>query len=351
MTNNTRLLSEDKDGRFILMANNFAETARVLKDIKGYDAVYDRFMGLASVTNGIGMLLEGRVADASGQIAEGAALIEKAKTAIMISPELSIMYQAAEQELSVANAVKEMVDMILLNPAADAVKTLDIIRRVMKQGLVNSGTWASLLGNTYRYTEIFDDIAKAFRAKNGDASINVAAGGGNYLMPFWIIDLEYSFTTGALWAKKGVEVKEVLFAPADFVCDLGLVNNPSYAITDIFAVRPAKSILAGIKGSETSISKGEGLEKISQSVGPGSAAARNIILPLSTRKEAAKLASEYLIQRTQADSQLKLSKPRVRDLVYVPCDIVGDSVKLPAEFGALVPARVKNTRGSAVLYV
>jgi len=351
MTNNTRLLSEDKDGRFILMANNFAETARVMKDIKGYGAVCDRFMGLASVTNGIGRLLEGSVADASGQIKEGVSLIEKAEAAIMTSPELGVMYQAVEQELSVANAMKDMTDMIAFNPATDVMKTLDIIRNVMKQGLVNSGVWSSLLGNVYRYTEIFNDIAKAFRAKNGDASINIAAGGGSYLMPFWMIDLEYSFITGALWAKKGVEVKEVLFAPADFVCDLGLVNNPSYAITDIFSLRPAKSILAGIKGSETSISKGEGLEKIAQSVGPGSAAGRKIMLPLSTGKEAAKLASEYLIQRTQSDQQLKLSKPRVRDLVYIPCEIVNDKVKLPDEFGKLVPARVNNTRGSSVLYI
>jgi hypothetical protein len=351
MTNNTRLLAEDKDGRFILMSNNFTETARVLKDAKGYGAVCDRFMGLASVTNGIGMLLEGGIVNAAGPIKDGVALIEKAKASIMTSPEFSIMYQAIEQELSVANAMKDMIDMITLNPAADVMKTLDVIRSVMKRGLVNSGAWASVLGNIYRYTEIFNDIAKAFRAKNGDNTMNVAAGAGNYLVPFWMIDLNYSFTTGALWAKKGVEVKELLFAPADFVCDAGMVNNPAYAMTDIFSLRPEKSILAGIKGSEVSISKGEGLEKIAGSIGPGSAAGRNVVLPLSTRKEAAKLAGEYLMQRTQANSQLKLSKPRVRDLVYIPCDISDDILKLPAEFGALVPARVKNTRGSAMLYV
>ena len=351
MMNNARLLSEDKDGRFILMANNFAETARVFEGIRGYEAMRDRFRGLASVTNGMGMLLEGSIVNAAPMVKEGISVIEKAKAAVMSSPEFSITYQAVEQELSVANAVNGLIDMIQINPSADVMRTLDMIRRVVRQGLVNSGMWSGLLGNLYRYTEIFDEITKVFKAKNGDAAINVAAGGGNWLMPFWMIDLEYSFITGALWAKKSVEVKEVLFAPADFVCDVGLVNNPSYAITDIFSLRPAKSILAGIKGSETSISAGEGLETIAGSVSAGSAGSRNVILPLSTGKEAAKLASEYLVQRTQQDQQLKLSKPRVRGLVYIPCDVVNDTVKLPGEFGALVPARVRNMRGSALLYV
>jgi len=276
--NNTRLMSEDKDGRYILMANNFAEAARVFNEMKGYGAMYDRFTGLASVTNGLGMLLEGSVVNAAPQVKEGIAKIEKAKTAVMSSPELGIMFQAIEQELSVANAVNGLIDLIQINPSADVMRTLDVIRRVMRQRLVNSGMWSSLLGNTYRYTEIFDEITKVFKAKNGDATINVVAGGGNYLMPFWMIDLEYSFTTGALWAKKSVEVKEVLFAPADFVCDVGLVNNPSYAITDIFGLRPAKSILAGIKGNETSISGGEGLERIAGSVSIGSAGSRNVFL-------------------------------------------------------------------------
>lgn len=348
--NNTKLLAEDKEGRFVLMANNFTETARVMQGMKGYEPVHDRFTGLASVANGVALLVEGNIASAGSPVREGLAMLEKAKTSIATSPEFGIMYQAVEQEISVANAINSLIEMITYNPSVDAMQTLDVIRKVMTHGLVNSGMWSNLLGNVYRYTEIFEEIADVFKSKNGDPTINIAAGGGQYLMPFWLIDLEYSFCTGALWAKKSVEVKEVLLAPADFVTDLGLVNNPAYAVTDIFSIRPEKSILAGIKGSEVSISKGEGIEKIAQSITPGSAGARKVVLPLSTKKEAAKLASEYLAQRTQKDSQLKLSKPRVRDLVYIPCEI-GDRITLPGEFGALVPARVKNTAGSTVLYV
>jgi len=350
VVNNTKLLAEDKDGRFILMANNFAETARVFGGMKGYEAVTKRFSGLASVSNGIALLLEGDTVNAANPIKEGVAMIEGAKADIMASPEFGIMYQAVEQELAIAKAIDELATMIITNPSMDAIKTLEVIRQVISRSIANTGTWA-VANSVYRYTEIFDEIAKIFKAKNGDPSIKAAAGGGAYLMPFWMIDLEYSFTTGALWNKKSVEVKETLFAPADFLCDANVVNNPSYAITDIFSLRPEKSILAGIKGNEVSISKGEGLERIAQTVSAGTAGSRNVILPLSTKREASKLASEYLAQRTARDSQLKLSKPRVHDLVYIPCDLDSGGIRLPSEFGALVPAKVKNTPSTSVLYV
>ena len=351
MINNAKLLMEDKEGRYLLLANNFTEAAGVFEKGKGYGPLAERFKGLAGVSNGIALMMEGNAGSAGGPVKEGLALLQSAKDKIMISPELGIMAQAIDQEIAVAKTIDGLVDMVQMNPDIDALKTLDVIRQVMQRGVVTTGIWSSILGSTYRYTEIFDEIGKVFKSKNGVGEIAMATGGGQYLMPFWLIDLEYSFVTGSLWAKKSVEVNEVLMAPADFVTDGGLVNNPAYAVTDIFSLRPEKSILAGIKGSEVSISKGEGIEKISKSAAPGSAGARNVILPLSTKKEAAKLASEYLAQRTEKDSKLKLSKPRVRGLVYVPCDVSDNKIKLPDDFGALVPARVKNTQGSTLLYI
>jgi len=349
--NNAKLLAEDKEGRYLLLANNFAEAATVFEKNKKYEALAGRFKGLANVSNGIALMMEGNTAQAGGPVKDGIALLEDAKAKIMVSPELGIMAQAIEQELSVAKTIEGLVDMVQMNPAIDALKTLDVIKHVVQRGLVNSGMWSNILGSSYRYTEIFDEIGKVFKSKNGMGEINIVAGGGAYLMPFWLIDLEYSFVTGAMWAKKSVEVSEVLMAPADFVTDIGLVNNPAYAVTDIFSIRPEKSILAGIKGSEVSISKGEGIEKLAKASSPGNAGSRNVVLPLSTKKEASKLASEYLAQRCEKDSKLKLSKPRVRDLIYIPCDVVDGRVKLPGDFGALVPARVKNTAGSTLLYI
>jgi len=348
--NNTKLLAEDKEGRYELMANNFNECVRIMKPMKGYEPVCERFECLTLLCSGLADLLSGGLVNAGPKVSEGTIRLAKCKEMVIMSPSFGIMLQAVDQELSIANAVNNLINLITANPGIDPLQTLDTIRKVSKQGVAAQGKWATMLSNIYRYTEIFSSISSVFSAKTGESTLNVASGGGKYLMPFWEVDLEYSFQTGSLWAKKSVEVREVLFIPADFVCDVGFVNNPSYAITDIFAVRPEKSILAGLKGSETSISSGEGLGNLAQSISKGSSGGRKIILPLSTSKEASKLASEYIAQRTAADTKLKLSKPRVRDVVYIPCDVEGN-VTLPKEFGALVPARVKNTNGSALLYV
>lgn len=341
--NNTKLMSEDKEGRFILMSNNFAETARLVKGLKNYEPVHDRFMGLAAVCDGISKLLEGDVVNASAPVADGKTMLEKAKAAIMTSPDLNIMYQAVEQELAAANAVEELLKMIYDNPSMDPVQTVQVIQKLMKSNLVTGGNWGTLLGNVYRYTEIFDDIAKAFSAKTGDPAIRVAAGGGRYLMPFWEIDLEYSVVGGGVFSKKSVEISEVLLAPADFVTDSGFVSDPAYAITDIFGLRQGRK-------DNDSISEREGLRSLVKTAQDGSAGSRRIILPLSTKKEANRLATEYLAQRMRNDTQIKLGKPRVRELIYIPCEIE-DRITLPKEFGALVPARVRNTPGATVLYV
>lgn len=343
MMNNTKLMAEDKEGRYILMANNFSETARIMKDVKGYGMVHDRFEALADVCNGIAMLMEGDTINSGPLLRKGIGELEAAKAAIMTSPEFGIMYQAVEQELAVANAMNGLLEMILNNPSMDAMKTISVINQVMKRGIVTSGVWANLSGNMYRYTEVFEEIAKVFSAKTGDATIRVAAGGGSFLMPFWEIDLEYSMVGGGFLSKKSVEINETLLAPADFITDGGMAGNPAYAMTDIFAHRTGKK-------DEGSISERVGLTNLTRTIQNGSAGARKVVLPLSTRKEASKLASEYLAQRMRADSKMKLGKPRVKELVYIPCEI-GDRVTLPKEFGALIPARVANTSGSMLLYV
>ena len=50
MINNTELLSEDKEGRYILMANNFAAAAESLKNVKGKDPASVRCSSLNAGT-------------------------------------------------------------------------------------------------------------------------------------------------------------------------------------------------------------------------------------------------------------------------------------------------------------
>ncbi|MDY0292952.1 MAG: hypothetical protein RBQ77_00025 [Candidatus Methanomethylophilaceae archaeon] len=351
MINNTKLLSEDKPGRYTLMANNFGEAARVLGRVEGYGPLCDRLEGLASICTGTETLLGGDVVNSTGQFESGKTKLEAVKAGLFSNPELGVMYQAVEEELGLANILWNVVDILGHGTDMDPLKTLEVIKRVLDIRPATNPQWSFLLNSRSRYLEIFGYVAEALSSKGSGGTITICSGGGAYLMPFWDVDLRYSFTTGALWSKKGVEVTEDLLIPADFVIDPGCLTDATSGITDIFRIRPESGILAGIKGSETSISKGEGITRLSDTASPNSAGSRKVIIPLSTKKEAEKLAEMYLAQRTSRDNKLKLTKPVIKGLMYIPCDMEGGKVRLPADFGALVPERVRRMNASDMLTI
>lgn len=350
MINNIALISENKEGRYTLMANNFTESSKALKGTKGNELVELRFEALADVCNGMEKLLSGDMVNSSALIRKGRTSLSEIKNKVFTDPQYGIMYQAMEQEIAVCDIVLNITDIVSTSPSNDPLAMLEIIKDVMDVKMSYPQKWGYLLGNKDRFGEVFDNIVEALSAKNG-GTLPISAGQGNILMPFWEVDLRYSFVTGSLWAKKSVEVKEDLLICADFVTDPICLDNPSSALTDIFSLRPEKSILAGIKGSETSISGGEGICKIQDSVANNSVGNRRVVLPLSTRKEADKICTEYLLQRTEKDSKLKLSKPDVKRIVYIPCTENGGAITLPESFGNLSPEHVRRAGTLSMLII
>jgi len=350
LINNTKLLQEDKPGRYTLMANNFTEASAAFRKIKGYGPAADRFQALAGICTGCEKLLNGEGAGSLSYFENGAAQLGKVKTAIGTDLTLGIMYQAVEMEMTQAKILSDIAGFVIRGVSADPLKILNTIKQIISFNYPKTGKWGFLLGNKDRFSEVFANLSKILSAKSG-GTIPIVPGAGEYLVPFWDVDLKYSFQTGAAWAKKGVEVTEDLLVPADFVIDLQCLNDPRSGLTDIFSIRPEKSILSGIKGTETSISGGEGIGRLSGSAAQNSPGARKIVVPLSTEKEAKKLVSEYLAVCTSQDSKLKLSNPYVKSLIYIPCDIRNGRVEVPSGFGKLVPGRVKRMEPSQMIII
>ncbi|MCL2295816.1 MAG: hypothetical protein FWC29_01880 [Methanomassiliicoccaceae archaeon] len=350
LINNTKLLQEDKPGRYTLMANNFTEASISFGKIKGYGPAADRFRALAGMCTGCEKLLNGDGAGSLSYFENGAAQLSKVKTAISTDLTLGIMYQAVEMEITQAKILSDIAGFVLKGVAADPLAILNTIKKIISFNYPKSGKWGFLLGNKDRFSEVFANLSKVLSAKSG-GTLAIVPGAGEYLIPFWDVDLKYSFQTGAAWAKKGVEVTEDLLIPADFVIDSQCLNDPRSGITDIFSIRPEKSILSGIKGTETSISGGEGIGRLSDAAAQNSPGARKIVVPLSTEKEAKKLVSEYLAVCTSQDSKLKLSNPYVKSLIYIPCDIRGGRVEVPSGFGKLVPQRVNKMELSQMIVI
>ncbi len=330
MINNVELLAEDKEGRYVLMANNFTESANALKGVKGKEVVAKRFEALATVCTGINELLSGNLVDSEAHIKEGRDELVPLKDEAFNSMEFGIMTQAIAQEISICEVLLNVIDATRTSNVGDPLSVLNGFIKVLTTDLASHPKWGYLLNDKGRMNEVMQNMSAAMCARFGKSPVPVASGGGKYLVPFWEIDLLYSFETGALWKKKSVEVSDKLLLAADFVIDNRCLDCPSCAMTDIFSDRPKEGRFSGIKGDETSLSNGSGLKTLTDSVSDQTVSGRSIYLPMSTKKEAEKLCGEYLGSIADKNKKFKLSKPEVKRLVYIPCDVQGGKVTCEA---------------------
>lgn len=347
--NNVKLLSEVKDGRWGIMATNFRESANALKDAPQYALACERYNALAEVADGFAMFMQGSITDAQSHISAGRDMLTALKDKVFSDPQMSIMYMGIEQEINISNIVLDIAGFVS-TMGGDPMQTMNIVKDVINAKPAQNPMWSFLTGNQNRFNEIFAEISNAISAKNS-GQIPIAAGQGDILVPFWEVDLRYTFVTGKLWSKKSVEVKEDLLICADFIMDPDCLVNPSSALTDVFRNRPESSIMDSIKGEETRISGGTGIGRIQDSVQMGSAAGKRIVLPLSTKAEAEKVCVDFLAQVSRTHSKFKLSQPQVQRIIYVPCTASNGKLVLPKDFGNMVPDHVARMTQNSVFII
>jgi DNA-directed RNA polymerase subunit RPC12/RpoP len=352
MINNMKLLSEDKPGRYDLMAANFSEAADSLAGLQRYDVVRQRFEALSEVSKGISFLEQGNAIESRVHIQSGLTMLEAVKQSTMTNMEFGSTYLAVEQESAVTKALLGIVETALHDQSINPLEILDVLKKVMDVAAVqyrSSGPeWGGAFKNVNRYIEIFNNISLIFASRAGKGGVPIAGGAGSVLLPFWHVDLRYSFVTGLL-SKKSVEVQELLLVPATFVTNPDSMVNPKTSVTDIFASRPG-GIMDILKGSEKSISKSEEIGSVVGSVSDNSVGTRKAVAPVSTKNEAEALVLRYLKQCTADDSKLKLIRPTVDRLIYVPCEITDSGVSMPT-LGKMSPKAVGRLDLIKTLYI
>ena len=349
VANNINLLAENKDGRWGIMAKNYRECSKTLSKDKRYELPSKRFDALGDICEGFERIMSGNANEALINIRGGKKKLEDIYANVISDPQFMLMFSALQQETNIAGMAEDML-VCSESTGKNITEMMSIVSKVMDVSNAGGGKWNFLLKGQDRYWDVFREISAAISA-TAEGAIPIAAGDGDILMPFWEVDLRYTFTTGKLWKKKSVEVKEDLLICADFPGSDDCLKRPSRAVTDIFADRPECSIKDSFLGNEVSISAGQGIGRIQDSVSDNGAGSRKVILPMSTKREAEKLMLAYLDERAGTIQQFKLCDPVVSRIIYVPCRLQGNRFVLPKDFGVLVPEHIKELDGSSVLMV
>lgn len=325
LINNSKLLAEDKPGRYVLMFNNFTTAANDFASMRGYEPAASRFAGLALLAQGCESLLNGDAAGAYGHFEAGSAKLKEAKASLIGNMKVPIMGPALENEIKMGETLTQLANYV--NSMGGTKEVFEAVRKIMTYTYPDTGQWGYMFKIPARTGKILSAMGDAARARTGEASINVAKGDGDILLPFWYVKLNYSFETGSLWKKKSVTVSEDLLVAADFTIDTGCLNNPRTAVTDVFRNASSPGFLEKLSGNQSSISDGAGIGKLVEGAGPAGTSGRRVVVPLSTKEEAEKLAEEYVRGSASANKQLRLSNPDVKGLVYVPFATAGNGVR------------------------
>jgi hypothetical protein len=187
-----------------------------------------------------------------------------------------------------------------------------------------STDWQSM-GRPNRAEPILTMFHDMRRAQSGEATVRVVGVEGNLFVPFWCVQVPYSFQTGALWKAKGVAVSETMLVAASFPLEHGCqtMAGVTSVVTDVFGARSQASFRDRVTGRETAISGGEYVRRWTESAQLSALGGRPAIPPLSTSEDAASLVNLYLkaarARDRGVDEKLRLSSPKVTGLVYVPC--------------------------------
>ncbi|MCJ7570593.1 MAG: hypothetical protein MUO82_01775, partial [Candidatus Thermoplasmatota archaeon] len=250
--NNLELISTEKPERFDFMAKNYLEAAKILEKNDKFIPLYERSNGLNNAAMAIQYFINGNTINAKSCIEKSLENLEKAKKTLIGNFDLGIMFQAVDKEILIGKAINYMIISAEHDPSGSPMNTVSLIENLIKtlssQENYNQGTWNAYLKDICRYEEILKWVHNIRNAQYGDSTLKMVGGAGNVLLPFWVVDLPYSFKTGALWMKKGVEVTETILASAGFTSDENILAHPNLAITDVFRARQNYGFFDGIKG-------------------------------------------------------------------------------------------------------
>jgi hypothetical protein len=350
----TRLANTQQPERFHLISQNYATASDAIASTGRWQPLAIRLSALSVQTRATDLLLSARELGECERMLGGASKeLERSKSMLASTPELGYMAAAMAQELAVTRMLRSMLEIAQSSPMV-APPPMVYVERL--SGVLNwlsqntPGDWAASFRSMKTREEVFRSASQLRAAQAGRGSVKVLQGGSGTLVPFWAVELPYTFETGVLWTKRGKEVPEILLVAATFATDIASVTGvgSGRVLTDVFSIAVGGGVINEyydrIRGKQTKITDSRGLASILQSATMGAIQGLPAIPPFTTQAEALKLVQRYVdcirYLNPKAASQLKASSPRVLDLVYLPASL--NSSPLVPWLGPLSPISLGN---------
>ncbi len=164
-------------------------------------------------------------------------------------------------------------------------------------------------------------------ARSGQRPVKVLSGSsGSLWIACWVVDLNYTFATGALFMKKGMMMQDRLLLPALFPLNPSrLTQSPEEVLTDVFSLKAPSSYWERMRGKEKSLTQDVGFALDSQLHDATIPAGALVIPPLSTKFEAERAVNMYLERvRQRLQDKLRMGIPSVSKIVYVSGNVQSD---------------------------
>ena len=329
------LLRESKPERFHLAALNFDTSGKELREADKLEPLSARFVGLANASRGLDALRGGDFQAALEWLTKAQAELQRAMEQIRGRLDLAFTASAVSRELSVIRASLHLAD------AGEAAKKTGHPQPIGAVSAFNQAIDFAALnapdvwGGGFKAEATREELARRFldlrRAKNGEAAVRLLAVGTGLLVPYWVIQLSYTFETGALWRKQARNVPDLLLVAATFPFEpsaLGL-QLPSVAISDVFRAGTGSTGLSGfvkqVSGTERSLSQSAAVHQIFQTASVSSISGTPAVPPLAGSAQAITLCEYYLnqvrLQSPKFADQFKSKALSALDVVYIPTDV------------------------------
>lgn len=339
--------------RFHLIAQNYETARKAIEGTGHWRPVATRLGALVAEVRAVDLLLSGeKLREARELLGSAGRGLSEAREQLVAMPEIGYLTTAVDQELAGVRTLGSQIT-ISENSATVLPHPLTYGQRLSQllDWLASSAPadWAPAFRSSRLREEVFRRAADLRSAQAGAGSVRVVGVGSGTLVPFWAVQLPYTFETGVAWTKRGKEVSEVILVAATFPSDPNSFHGDGCArvLTDVFSVGNrglGGGYLDRVRGREQRISESGAVLPTIQNATPGSIGGQQAIPPLATEAEALRLVEAYIDRvksaNPKASSQLRASSPRIIDLVYVPC-VLHATPPVPW-LGATSPASVGN---------